>query len=147
MINGSRHPLWLLQQQSRICLRVFLCRFFIKLGASDSSGAFSGSSEATDNTIANALAKAGFQVNPTLKAVYAGSNTYMGSESGTSSQYDSDGAYHGVDYEEGIYLGYKYYETRYFDMYNAAADDAGREAAHQWWAENVTYPFGYGLSC
>ena len=76
----------------------------------------------------------------------AGSNTYIGSESGTTSQYDSDGAYHGVDYEEGIYLGYKYYETRYFDLYNAAADDAGREAAQAWWAENVTYPFGYGLS-
>ena len=76
---------------------------------------------------------------------YAGSNTYMGSESGTSTQYDSQG-YHGVDYEEGIYLGYKYYETRYFDMYNNAATDEEREAAQQWWAANVTYPFGYGLS-
>ena len=40
----------------------------------------------------------------------------------------------GVEYEEGIYLGYKYYETRGFtdgeDWYNAA----------------VNYPFGYGLS-
>jgi len=80
------------------------------------------------------------------RAGLAGSNSYMGGISGTSSQYDSDGAYHGVDYEEGIYLGYKYYETKYYDMYMAATTDEEREAAQQWWAENVTYAFGYGLS-
>ncbi|ANC30975.1 glycoside hydrolase family 3 protein [Isoptericola dokdonensis] len=38
-----------------------------------------------------------------------------------------------LDYEEGIYVGYRYYETRY------AGDEAGYAAA-------VQYPFGYGLS-
>ncbi|GLI26500.1 beta-glucosidase [Agromyces rhizosphaerae] len=38
-----------------------------------------------------------------------------------------------IEYEEGIYLGYRYYETRY------AGDEAG-------YAEAVQYPFGHGLS-
>ncbi|MBR1814591.1 MAG: fibronectin type III-like domain-contianing protein [Lachnospiraceae bacterium] len=40
---------------------------------------------------------------------------------------------HFVDYEEGIYVGYRYYETR------GAMDEA-------WYEEQVVYPFGYGLS-
>ncbi|MCD8104218.1 MAG: glycoside hydrolase family 3 C-terminal domain-containing protein [Lachnospiraceae bacterium] len=39
-----------------------------------------------------------------------------------------------VSYEEGIYNGYKYYETAYVDGYITDWDSA------------VTYPFGYGLS-
>ena len=48
-----------------------------------------------------------------------------------------------VSYEEGIYVDYRYYETRYADM--AAKDQA---AADAWYAgqEGVIYPFGYGLS-
>ncbi len=38
-----------------------------------------------------------------------------------------------MDYEEGIYVGYRYYETRY------AGDEAG-------YAEAVQFPFGHGLS-
>ena len=37
------------------------------------------------------------------------------------------------DYEEGIYFGYRYYETR-------GKDDP------TWYNQNVVYPFGYGLS-
>lgn len=44
-----------------------------------------------------------------------------------------------VGYEEGIYVGYRYYETRSFEENKAGEKDA-------WWNENVTYPFGYGLS-
>lgn len=42
-----------------------------------------------------------------------------------------------IEYREGIYIGYKYYETLYDD-----AAEADKEAAYS----NVLYPFGYGLS-
>lgn len=44
-----------------------------------------------------------------------------------------------VQYEEGIYVGYRYYETRAYEEKKA-------DAASAWWEENVVYPFGYGLS-
>ena len=48
-----------------------------------------------------------------------------------------------VSYEEGIYVDYRYYETRYADM---AKENQG--AANDWYngEEGVVYPFGYGLS-
>ncbi len=52
-------------------------------------------------------------------------------------QYDLDGTlqlYYFVDYEEGEYVGYRYYETR------------GWTDGEAWYRENVVYPFGYGLS-
>jgi beta-glucosidase len=39
-----------------------------------------------------------------------------------------------VDYEEGIYVGYRYYETR------------GFTDGEDWYNAHVIYPFGYGLS-
>ncbi len=48
----------------------------------------------------------------------------------------ADDEYHFVHYEEGIYVGYRYYETRF-------ATEANGE---EWYAENIVYPFGYGLS-
>ena len=49
------------------------------------------------------------------------------------------GAY--VHYDEDIYLGYRYYETRYFEEGKTTESDGAA-----WYAEQVQYPFGYGLS-
>lgn len=56
-------------------------------------------------------------------------------------------------YQEGIYVGYKYYETRYFDSVvdaagtKASSAKGAKEGATSWKYENeVLYPFGFGLS-
>ena len=72
-----------------------------------------------------------------------------------------------IEYEEGIYLGYKYYETMYAEIaagnVDLSSDEAkavletadlnGKDAnysayadADDWYDRNVVYPFGYGLS-
>lgn len=63
-------------------------------------------------------------------------NNFSENRKNGGDQYTVDGVgqdYFFVDYEEGIYVGYRYYETR----------GAGNTA---WYEENVIYPFGYGLS-
>ncbi len=55
-------------------------------------------------------------------------------------------------YQEGIYTGYKYYETRYFDTVvnpssNASNQKGAKEGATSWkYQDEVTYTFGYGQS-
>lgn len=54
-------------------------------------------------------------------------------------------------YAEDIYVGYKYYETRYQDQVlgiNNAGSTAGAFASAEGWdyAAEMAYPFGYGLS-
>lgn len=53
-----------------------------------------------------------------------------------SDAYDfgNDSEYYFVDYEEGVYVGYRYYETR------------GVTDGEEWYNDAVVYPFGYGLS-
>lgn len=61
-----------------------------------------------------------------------GGNAYLAAGSELGSYY--------VEYEEGVYLGYRYYETRSFQDIYRFGDDNG------WYKENVVYPFGYGNS-
>lgn len=56
-----------------------------------------------------------------------------------------------VTYKEGIYLGYRYYETRGYDEgITAYNDDTIKGTTTSQWANwykaNVVYPFGHGLS-
>ncbi len=63
---------------------------------------------------------------------------------GDYAYYNEDGTatkYNYVSYKEGIYVGYKYYETRYED----AALNQGNAGDFDYDSE-VVYPFGYGLS-
>lgn len=56
-------------------------------------------------------------------------------------RYSVDGVlsnYYFTDYEEGIYVGYRYYETRGYVEKGKGNDS--------WYQENVVFPFGYGLS-
>ncbi len=70
------------------------------------------------------------------------------------------GGIRGIDYEEGIYLGYKYYETVYAEIaagnlyvkdgevvaQGTEGAETGEEVAKEWHDFNVVYPFGFGLS-
>lgn len=73
-----------------------------------------------------------FKADPTW--VNFGDNQYTNVENKVSSY-----KYAYVDYEESIYLGYRYYETRWFTETRADEDST-------WYEDNVVFPFGYGLS-
>lgn len=68
----------------------------------------------------------------TAPAYYnAGNFTYTSNGEDTSEHY--------VEYAEGIYVGYRYYETRYVDNATGKCDEDA-------YGKVVQYPFGYGLS-
>ncbi|MCQ2772359.1 MAG: glycoside hydrolase family 3 C-terminal domain-containing protein [Bacilli bacterium] len=58
-----------------------------------------------------------------------------------SSGGDLDGNMFFNAYQEGIYVGYRYYETRYADMIEGKGNTSGYK-----YLDDVAYPFGYGLS-
>ena len=70
--------------------------------------------------------------------------------------YEENGSnvnYHAVEYEEDIYYGYRYYETRYATMFQVdgspvtySTNAALVSSAETWYRDNVAYPYGYGLS-
>ena len=62
-------------------------------------------------------------------------NAWLTYEDGTTSLFSD------VEFREGIYYGYRFYETKADDM-NAAEEGSG----DAWYKEAVLYPFGYGLS-
>lgn len=75
-----------------------------------------------------------FTVDPSYRN-FADNNALNGN------RYTSDGKskpYYYVEYEEGIYVGYRYYETR-----GVTESEKGNA---DWYKNNVVYPFGYGLS-
>lgn len=58
---------------------------------------------------------------------------------------------HYIVYQEGIYIGYKYYETRYEDAvlgrYNATSTKGTYGSNGAWkYTDEVSYSFGYGIS-
>ena len=63
----------------------------------------------------------------------------------------SNGNNHYIVEAEGIYIGYRYYETRYFDQvlsrHNADSDAGVFMGEAKWnYADEMTFPYGFGLS-
>ncbi|MCF0228262.1 MAG: glycoside hydrolase family 3 C-terminal domain-containing protein [Parasporobacterium sp.] len=80
-----------------------------------------------------------FTKDPTFGNIEDNTHIVSGDKTGTFTYFYDDGngtegSWSAVEYEEGIYYGYRYYETR------SNTEDAA------WYDDNVVYPFGYGLS-
>ncbi len=83
------------------------------------------------------LYAADFTADPTFRN--EGVFEYTGLEDGYVAKGTRDTKAYMMQYEEGIYVGYKYYETAYAEA--EEGDYAGFD-----YDEAVVYPFGYGLS-
>lgn len=75
-------------------------------------------------------------------AVKGNSAVPMGYDATYATQGIQNGNFVVLDYAEGIYTGYRYYETVYAELTKAA----GKDAADAWYDKATVYPFGYGLS-
>lgn len=87
-------------------------------------------------------------INPSGKTVDTYAADSLGSPAvqnfGDYQYYTADGKqtkYNYVSYKEGIYVGYKYYETRYEDVVLGQGNAGDYD-----YASEICYPFGYGLS-
>ena len=85
-------------------------------------------------------------VNPSGHAV----DTFAAS-AGSSPAYVNFGDSQIAVYSEGVYVGYKYYETRYEDLVlgqgNANGTKGVKNSTSGWnYAEEMGYPFGWGMS-
>lgn len=77
-----------------------------------------------------------FKTHPAAWGNWFGYGSYAGTKDG-----------HGVDYVEGIYVGYKWYETAdSCGVWNGADKTAVYGAGHTDYNAIVQYPFGFGLS-
>lgn len=75
----------------------------------------------------------------TLDPTWYNTGVY-GSEFGNRYLYNGEKTdYAFVNYYEGIYSGYRYYETRGYEELRANSQSS-------WYEDSVVYPFGYGLS-
>jgi len=84
-----------------------------------------------DNMSSPAMANQDFNAGKAAGTVYANYDSY---------ELNATQMYYAV-YVEGIYVGYRYYETRYTDYVN----DTGHAGDYDY-STDVAYPFGYGLS-
>ena len=110
------------------------------------AGEVSPSGKLVDTYAASSRAAAAYQSAGTV--AYANADAV--SAAATSIGIGAGGTKYTV-FSEGIYVGYKYYETRYEDCVlgqGNAASSAGVFASSGNWNydEEVDYPFGYGLS-
>lgn len=82
---------------------------------------------------------------PSMVGIYG--STYTNYDASDTSKWYSvydgglDGNHQYIVYQEGIYIGYRYYETRYEDTVMGTGNTAGYD-----YASEVAFPFGYGLS-
>ncbi len=82
---------------------------------------------------------------PAMVGIYADAYTNYDPEDSSkwfsvqNGMLDGNGFY--IAYQEGIYVGYRYYETRYEDVVMGTANVGDFD-----YASTVAYPFGYGLS-
>lgn len=101
-----------------------------------------------------------FTTDPTYQNFGNGDQTVT---EGTNTDYVNGGKSFGkeVEYEEGIYLGYKYYETMHNEIREGhvnLSDEKTKKVlgsadlgtnftnADDWYNKTIVYPFGYGLS-
>jgi beta-glucosidase len=87
----------------------------------------------------NDLYSADFTADPTYQNFGDNSQVNSGADGSAFIQNNSSTSYYMVSYEEGIYVGYRYYETR-------AYEEKQKNASSTWYEDNVIFPFGYGLS-